>query len=200
MMGMFFFLTQFLQDVLHYSAIVTGLAFLPLTIVLFAASQFSARVLTSRVSAKIVMAVGLSFSTVGLLWMTELNASSVYLNLLGPLVLFGIGNGLAFVPLTTTALRGVAPADAGAASGLVNVFGSASRAAVAPAGSSPLEKVQHAFVVGADRGFLVAACFLAATVVLVLVAIRPQPKPAPVSQMEDLDAEAAELDASVSHA
>ncbi len=104
MMGMFFFLTQFLQDVLHYSAIVTGLAFLPLTIVLFGASQFSARVLTNRVSAKIVMAVGLSFSTVGLLWMTQLNASSDYFDLLGPLVLFGLGNGLAFVPLTTTAL------------------------------------------------------------------------------------------------
>ena len=148
--------------------------------------------LTNRVSAKIVMAVGLSFSTVGLLWMTQLNASSDYFDLLGPLVLFGLGNGLAFVPLTTTALRGVAPADAGAASGLVNVmqqvggalglavlvnvFGSASKAAVAPAGSTALEQAQHAFVVGADRGFFVAACFLAATVILVLVAIRPQPK------------------------
>ena len=216
MMGMFFFLTQFLQDVLHYSAIVTGLAFLPLTIVLFTASQFSARVLTNRVSAKVVMAVGLSFSTVGLLWMTQLSASSDYFDLLGPLVLFGLGNGLAFVPLTTTALRGVAPADAGAASGLVNVmqqvggalglavlvnvFGSAAKSAVAPAGSTALEKAQHAFVVGADRGFFVAACFLAATVVLVLVAIRPQPKPVAVAAGEDLDAEAAELGASVSHA
>ncbi len=219
MMGMFFFLTQFLQDVLHYSAIVTGLAFLPLTVVLFGSSQFSARVLTGRVSVKVVMAVGLSFSTVGLLWMTQLNASSAYFDLLGPLVLFGLGNGLAFVPLTTTALRGVAPADAGAASGLVNVmqqvggalglavlvnvFGSASRAAVSPAGVSALRRTQHAFVVGADRGFFVAACFLAATVILVLVAIRPLPKPAAVtgtaSGSPALDAEAAELGASVSH-
>jgi len=216
MMGMFFFLTQFLQDVLHYSAIVTGLAFLPLTIVLFASSQFSARVLTNRVSAKVVMAVGLSFSTVGLLWMTQLSETSVYFDLLGPLVLFGLGNGLAFVPLTTTALRGVVPADSGAASGLVNVmqqvggalglavlvtvFGNASRSAVSPAGTSAIAHARHAFVVGADRGFLVAACFLAATVILVLVAIRPQPKSAAVTEPADLDAEAAELGPAVSHA
>lgn len=190
MMGMFFFLTQFLQDVLHYSAVVTGVAFLPLTAVLFSASQFSARVLTGRVAARTVMAGGLTSSTAGLLWMTQLHATSGYLDLLGPLVLFGLGNGLAFVPLTATALTGVAPADAGAASGLVNVmqqvggalglavlvtvFGSASRGAVSPAGTSAAERATHAFVVGADRGFLVAAIFLAATVVLVLVAIRPQ--------------------------
>jgi hypothetical protein len=108
------------------------------------------------------------------------------------LVLFGLGNGLAFVPLTATALTGVAQADAGAASGMVNVmqqvggalglavlvtvFGSASRSAVSPAGASVAERAQHAFVVGADRGFLVAASFLAATVVLVLLLIRNQPR------------------------
>jgi EmrB/QacA subfamily drug resistance transporter len=210
MMGMFFFLTQFLQDVLHYSAVVAGLAFLPLTIVLFAASQLSARVLTARFPAKTVMAVGLTSSTLGLLWLTQLQATSSYSDLLFPLMLFGLGNGLAFVPLTSTSLRGVEPADAGAASGLVNVmqqvggalglavlvtvFGSASRSAVSPAGASAAEEAQHAFVVGADRGFFVAACFLAATVILVLVAIRPQPKTD--TALSDLDSEAAELNAS----
>ena len=190
-MGMFFFLTQFLQEVLHYSPLVSGLAFLPLTVVLFAASQLSARVLTPRLPAKTIMAGGLTSSTIGLLWLTQLSAGSSYLDLLGPLVLFGLGNGLAFVPLTSTSLRGVAAADAGAASGLVNVmqqvggalglavlvtvFGSASRSAVAPLGATAAGRVQHAFVVGADRGFLVAALFLAATVVLVLIAIRPTP-------------------------
>jgi len=192
MMGMFFFLTQFLQDVLHYSAVVTGLAFLPLTVVLFGASQFCARVLTGRLPAKTIMAGGLVFSTAGLLWMTQLQATSGYFDLLGPLMLFGLGNGLAFVPLTATALSGVTQSDAGAASGMVNVmqqvggalglavlvtvFGSASRSAVSPAAASAAERAQHAFVVGADRGFLVAASFLAATVVLVLVAVRNQPR------------------------
>ncbi len=213
MIGMFFFLTQFLQEILHYSAVVAGLAFLPLTVVLFAASQLSARVLTVRLPAKTVIAGGLTLSTSGLLWLTQLHATSGYFDLLGPLLLFGIGNGLAFVPLTSTSLRGVAPADSGAASGLVNVmqqvggalglavlvtvFGSASRAATSPAGTSAVERAQHAFVVGADRGFLIAALFLAATVLLVLVAIRPQPR---ADIESDLDAEAAELDASVANA
>jgi len=213
MMGMFFFLTQFLQDVLHYSAIVTGLAFLPLTAFLFAASQFSARVLSARLPAKTVMTGGLTLSTLGLLWMTQLHATSNYFELLGPLVLFGIGNGLAFVPLTTTSLRGVDPADAGAASGLVNVmqqvggalglavlvtvFGSASRSATSPAGTSAAAQAQHAFVVGADRGFLIAAFFLAATVVLVLVAIRPTAKPTvePTAKPTAKEAEPMALDA-----
>lgn len=211
MIGMFFFLTQFLQNVLGYSAIVSGLAFLPLTVVLFGASQVSARMLTVRLPAKVVMAGGMTLSTSGLLWLTQLHATSGYFDLLGPLLLFGIGNGLAFVPLTSTSLRGVGPADAGAASGLVNVtqqvggalglavlvtvFGSASRAAGSPAGMSVLQAKQHAFVVGADRGFLFAACFLAATVVLVVVAIRPTPK-----TVTDPDAQAADLGIEVARA
>ena len=193
MMGMFFFLTQFLQNVLGYSALVTGLAFLPLTVMLFASSQLSARVLTGRLPAKTVMVGGLTISTLALAWLTQLHAGSGYPALLGPLLLFGLGNGLAFVPLTGASLRGVAPADAGAASGLVNVtqqlggalglavlvtvFGTANRSADILPGVSAAEQAQHAFVVGADRGFAVAAGFLAATAILLLVAIRPQRRP-----------------------
>ncbi len=206
MMGMFFFLTQFLQDVLGYSAVVTGLAFLPLTIMLFASSQLSARVLTGRLPAKIVMVGGLTISTLGLLWLTQLHAGSGYPALLGPLLLFGLGNGLAFVPLTGASLRGVAPADAGAASGLVNVtqqlggalglavlvtvFGTASRSADMVPGAGPVEQAQHAFVVGADRGFAVAAGFLAATAILLLVAIHPQRRPADLDRTGTIPAEA----------
>jgi EmrB/QacA subfamily drug resistance transporter len=190
MMGIVFFLTQFLQDVLGYSALTTGFAFLPLTVVLFAASQLSARTLTQRFGPRTVMAGGLSSSTVGMLWLTQLSESSSYFSVLGPLVLFGLGAGLSFVPLTMMSLAGVDPRDAGAASGLVNVmqqvggalglailvtvFGSASKHAAAhpAAGASASEVARHAFLVGADRGFLVAALLLAATVVLVISAIR----------------------------
>ena len=190
MMGMFFFLTQFLQEVLGYSALNTGFAFLPLTLVLFGASQLSARTLTQRFGARTVMAVGLTSSTLGMLWLTQLSESSSYFSVLGPLVMFGLGAGLSFVPLTMMSLAGVDPRDAGAASGLVNVmqqvggalglailvtvFGSASRHALAhpAAGASSAEAARHAFLVGADRGFLVSALLLAATVVLVIAAIR----------------------------
>ena len=194
MLGVFFFLTQFLQDVLHYSALVSGFAFLPLTVMIFSSSQLVARRLAGRIASRTIIAVGLSMSTVGLLWLTQLDASSGYLSLLGPLLLFGLGNGTAFVPLSMMALKGVAPADAGAASGLMNVvqqvggslglavlvtiFGSASKSAVSPAGASAAERIQHAFVVGADRGFLVSAGFLAATLLIVLLAMRSdRPKP-----------------------
>jgi MFS family permease len=200
MMGMFFFLTQFLQEVLGYSALKTGFAFLPLTAVLFVASTLSARVLVERFRNRTLMTGGIALSTAGLLWLTQLSETSTYGSLLGPLLVFGIGNGIAFVPLTTAALDGVEPADAGAASGLVNVmqqvggslglavlvtvFGSASSHAAAnpDAGESARQIANHAFVVGADRAFFVATLFLAATMVLIRVAMRPtQSDPIPVA-------------------
>jgi EmrB/QacA subfamily drug resistance transporter len=200
MMGMFFFLTQFLQEVLGYSALKTGFAFLPLTAVLFVASALSARVLVERFPSRTLITGGIALSTVGLLWLTQLSETSTYGSVLGPLLVFGIGNGIAFVPLTTAALDGVEPADAGAASGLVNVmqqvggslglavlvtvFGSASSHAAAhpAAGETARQLTHHAFVVGADRAFLVATLFLAATMVLIRVAMRPtRSDPVPVA-------------------
>jgi EmrB/QacA subfamily drug resistance transporter len=194
MMGMFFFLTQFLRGVLAYSDLVTGFAFLPLTLIVFASSQLSARVLVDRVGAHRLMIIGITFSTLGMLWLTQLGEHSAYASLVGPLLVFGLGNGLAFVPLTTAALEGVAPADAGAASGLVNVmqqvggalglavlvtvFGAASKGADV-SGLSPAEAARHAFVVGADRSFWTATGFLVATWLLVTFAIRSS-RPEPV--------------------
>jgi hypothetical protein len=102
-------------------------------------------------------------------------------------VLFGLGNGLAFVPLTAASLHGVDPADAGAASGLVNVmqqvggalglavlvtvFGTASKHAGIVRGTAA-EQAQHVFVYGADRAFFVATLFLAATAQLVAIVVR----------------------------
>jgi EmrB/QacA subfamily drug resistance transporter len=180
MFGMFFFLTQFLQGVLGYSPVRTGLSFLPLTAALFLASQLSARGVSSRLGATAQMAGGVALSTVGVLLLTRLSVDSGYPEVLLSLVLFGIGNGTAFVPLTSAALAGVAPADAGAASGLVNVmqqlggtlgvavlvtvFGSASKqAAGTPA---------QVFTYAADRAFLASTLFLVAAVAMILVAVR----------------------------
>jgi EmrB/QacA subfamily drug resistance transporter len=190
MMGMFFFLTQFLQNVLGYSPLKAGLAFLPLTVMVFSSSQFSARVLTARYGTRTLVVSGITVSTIALLWLSTLSASSGYLALLGPLVLFGIGNGTAFVPLTAASLTGVGPADAGAASGLVNVmqqvggslglavlvtvFGAGSRSAAHDAlpGDTAAQHAQHAFVAGADRAVLAAAVFLAVTVIVAAVNLR----------------------------
>jgi EmrB/QacA subfamily drug resistance transporter len=202
MMGMFFFLTQFLRGVLGYSDLVTGFAFLPLTAIVFAASQLSARVLIDRVGAHRLMIIGITFSTLGMLWLTQLSETSSYFDLVGPLLIFGLGNGLAFVPLTTASLDGVEPADAGAASGLVNVmqqvggslglavlvtvFGTASKNAVADTDPSlsPAEAARHVFTVAADKSFWTATIFLVATWLLVAFAIKPS-KPEPILIRED---------------
>jgi predicted MFS family arabinose efflux permease len=203
MMGMFFFLTQFLQGVLGYSPLKTGLAFLPLTVMVFASSQLSARVLTERFSQRTLVVAGITVSTGALLWLSTLSADSSYLALLGPLVLFGLGNGTAFVPLTAAALSGVAPADAGAASGLVNVmqqvggslglavlvtvFGAGSRSAANDSlpGATAIERAQHAFVVGADRAILVAAVFLAVTVIVAATTLSGKtPRRSTASELE----------------
>jgi hypothetical protein len=194
MMGMFFFLTQFLRGVLGYSDLKTGFAFVPLTAIVFTASQLSARYLVERVGAHRLMMIGITFSTTGMLWLTQLGEHSGYLSLVGPLLVFGLGNGLAFVPLTTAALDGVEPQDAGAASGLVNVmqqlggslglavlvtvFGSASKSAAAdlPPGLSSAEAARRVFVTAADRSFWTATIFLAATLLLVTFAMRGERK------------------------
>ena len=205
MFGMFFFLTQFLQDVLGYSALATGLGFLPLTVALFVSSQASAR-LASRLPGRTLMVSGFSASTLGLLWVSQLSVHSGYLSVLGPLVIVGIGNGLAFVPLTALALTGVEPRDAGAASGLVNVtqqvggalglavlvtvFGSASHTALLHS-SGTADSARAAFVHGADVAFLVAAGFLVATSVLVAVTMRPAHDRGEAVDELDLDLELA---------
>jgi EmrB/QacA subfamily drug resistance transporter len=201
MMGMFFFLTQFLRGVLGYSDLVTGFAFVPLTVVVFTASQISARVLVDRLGSHRLMMIGVTCSMLGMLWLTQLGEHSGYASLVGPLVVFGTGNGLAFVPLTTAALEGVDPKDAGAASGLVNVmqqvggslglavlvtvFGAASRSAQADVrpGVSPAEAARRVFVTAADRSFWTATAFLFGTLLLVTFAMRPK-RPAAASPAE----------------
>ncbi len=187
MTGMFFFLTLFLQDVLGYSPIKTGLGFLPTTAALFLASQLSARVLVARYGGRRVMMVGATLSTLSLVVLTQLSTSSGYLAVLGPLLLIGIGNGLTFVPLTAAGLHAVQPDEAGAAAGLTNVaqqigaalglaalvtvFGSAMRTAEVTA-TNPVEQAHELFVAGADAAFTVGAMLLAATLVVVSTVVR----------------------------
>ncbi len=207
MLGMLFFLTQFAQLVLRYGPLETGLAFLPFTLSLFATSQLSARRLTPRYGGKAVMVVGLSLSTLAMLLLSRLSGTSGYLEILVPVVLFGSGNGLAFVPLTSASLAGVRPEDAGAASGLINVtqqlggalglavlvsiFGSAG--AVVEGRSAAAARA--AFASGADHVFAAATLLIGATVLILLVAMRGRPAGAPVApQASDLPEWVRELD------
>jgi EmrB/QacA subfamily drug resistance transporter len=119
--GMFFFLTQFFQDVEGFSALQAGLAFLPQTLVLFAMLLVVPRIVL-RVGTTRLLAGGLVTALAGMAWLSRLSAGAHYFpQIAAPLVLIGIGIGAAFIPLTAAGLAGVPANDAGAASGLVNV-------------------------------------------------------------------------------
>ena len=113
MFGMFFFLTQFVQEVLGLSPLLAGVSFLPMTAALFAVSRL-APVLLPRFGAKPLMVAGLIPVVAGMAWLSQLSPGSTYLSgVLGPMLLFGAGMGIVFVPLTMTSLAGVAPGGLG---------------------------------------------------------------------------------------
>jgi EmrB/QacA subfamily drug resistance transporter len=121
MFGMFFFLTFFVQQVMHYSALKAGLAFLPVAFIIGIVSQIVAQLLP-KVGPKILIVIGTSLMTLALLWLTTVNADSTYLNKIFPgMLILAVGMGFIFVPLTTVAVSKVADTDAGLASALLNV-------------------------------------------------------------------------------
>jgi EmrB/QacA subfamily drug resistance transporter len=122
MVGMFFFLTLFVQGVLGYSPLRAGIAFLPIAAAIVTSSQLAARSLP-RIGPKRLMTAGTVFGVVGLAWLTQVSVTSGYLDgILGPMLVFGLGMGLLFVPLTIIAVSGVPPHETGAASSLLNVM------------------------------------------------------------------------------
>lgn len=120
MLGMFFFIVLFVQNVLGYSPVESGLAFLPVTVAIAIGAGLSQRLLPV-LGPKPFMIAGSTLTGIGLFWQTLISPDSSYVSgVLGPMVLFGFGMGLNFVTLTLTAVSGVAQHEAGAASGLLN--------------------------------------------------------------------------------
>jgi predicted MFS family arabinose efflux permease len=118
--SMFFFLSQYLQGVHGFSPLQAGIAFLPMTAVLFSTVQAVPR-LTARWGDARLLVGGLTIALAGMAWLSRLDeATPFFPGIALPLVLLGVGMGTAIAPLTAAAIAGVAPADAGAASGLVN--------------------------------------------------------------------------------
>ncbi|MDX2758245.1 MFS transporter [Streptomyces europaeiscabiei] len=121
MFGMFFFIVLFVQNVLQYTPIEAGLAFLPVTVAIVTGAGLSQRFLPV-LGPKPFMVAGSTMVVLGLGWQTFISPDSSYAGgVLGPMVVFGFGMGLNFVTLTLTAVSGVAQHEAGAASGLLNV-------------------------------------------------------------------------------
>ncbi len=121
MFAMFFFMTQYFQGVMGYSPLESGLAFLPVTAVMFAVVRAVPR-LVPRFGSVRLLGGGILVALIGMAWLSRLAPdTSFFPQIVLPMTLLGIGIGSAMVPLTSSGIAGVHPDDAGAASGLVNV-------------------------------------------------------------------------------
>jgi Major Facilitator Superfamily len=121
MFGMFYFITFFVQGVRDYSALKTGVAFLPVAFTIGIVSQINAR-LMGRLGPKPLMITGTVLLTLSLLWLSTVEADSSYPGKLLPgMLVLAVAMGCLFVPLTVTAVSGVQNTDAGLASALLNV-------------------------------------------------------------------------------
>jgi EmrB/QacA subfamily drug resistance transporter len=119
--GMFFFLTLFVQNVLGYSPLKTGVAYLPMVSMILVATAAASQ-LVSRIGARPLMIAGSAASAGGMFWLSRVTEHSHYVSgLLGPMLLTAAGLGLIFAPLLLVSLTKVANNDTGVASSLVNV-------------------------------------------------------------------------------
>jgi EmrB/QacA subfamily drug resistance transporter len=120
MFSMFLMLTLYMQQVLGYSAMKTGVAYLAVAGTAILWSAVAAQLVT-RIGVKPVLTVGMTMLTGGLIYFTQVSVGGSYLgDLLPGFLLIGVGIGFSFVPISIAALAGVQPAEAGLASGLIN--------------------------------------------------------------------------------
>jgi EmrB/QacA subfamily drug resistance transporter len=181
--SMFFFISLYLQQVLGYSALRTGLSYLPLAFaIIFSAGAASQ--LVTRVGYKPPLTAGMLMIAGALIWFSQVSAGGSYLSdVLFPSILVGVGLGFAFVPVTIAAVAGTRPDEAGLASGLINtsqqVGGALGLAILAALANSKTADVlaggEHSRAValteGFQRAFLVGAGFALLAAVLATVMI-----------------------------
>ncbi|MFJ2577964.1 MFS transporter [Kitasatospora aureofaciens] len=122
MFSIFFFITLFVQNILGFSPLRAGFAFLPISVAIVTAAQIAARNQV-RFGPKPFLVTGSLLVTGGVFWATRIDLHTTYLSgILGPTLLFGFGMGSIFVPVTLTAVSRVAPHETGAATSMLNTM------------------------------------------------------------------------------
>jgi predicted MFS family arabinose efflux permease len=178
MLAMFFLMVQYLEDDLHLSPLMTGLAFLPMPLSIFGMSRIIPR-LVERIGAVRLVILGAALRVLAFLPLTQLNSGTPFVVVALALVCTGISAGLTFMPLTTLALRDVEPEHAGSASGLFQTMqqlGGAVGLAIV-ASTYAAFAVPGDFVIGGRAGFwsatLLSLLALAAVAALALRKRKP---------------------------
>jgi fucose permease len=187
----FFLLTLYLQEVLHYSALESGVAFTGFALTVVVVSNL-AQLIVTRFGVRPTLTAGLLASALSVAWLTRLPVEGHYFwDLFPAFVLGGAGMGLSFVPVTIASLTGVERADAGVASGLVNtsrqIGGAVGLAAVSAVAATSTSSFADAHSVAAtsgaalDHGFQTGLYALTGLLLLgvaiALTLVRPTPAP-----------------------
>jgi EmrB/QacA subfamily drug resistance transporter len=181
--AMFFFLSLYMQQVLGFDALKTGVSYLPLALMIIASAGVASQ-LTTRIGFKPVLISGFLMLTAGLVWFSQVSAGGSYVgDVLFPSIVVGFGLGLAFVPVTIAAVMGTKPQEAGLASGLINTsqqvggaLGLGILSAIATARTNHViagggHSQGFALTAGFQTAFLVGAAFTLAAAVLTAVLI-----------------------------
>jgi hypothetical protein len=170
--------TLYMQEVLHFSALQTGAAWLAASVTSMALAGLSQWLVTRR-GAGLVMAIGMTLIGAGIIWATQTPVDGHFLkNLAGPFLVAGAGTAFAFIPISVAALAGVEPHRAGLASGLLNTsqqiggaIGVAIASSVAASHTSSLLHAGHAMPAALTGGYQRAFGVLGAIALLALPAI-----------------------------
>ena len=176
--GFIFVGTLYMQQVLHYSALETGVAWLAASLSSIALAGLSQKLVTRR-GAKIVMTIGMTLIGAGVIWASQVPVDGHFLaNLAGPMVIAGAGTAFAFIPISIAALAGVAEDQAGLASGLMNTsrqlgggIGIAIASSVATGHANTMLHAGNALPAALTSGFQQALWVLGAIALLALPAI-----------------------------
>ncbi|ADB53194.1 MFS transporter [Conexibacter woesei] len=184
--SMFFFISLYLQQVLGFSALDAGLAYLPLAFTIIVSAGMASQLVT-RVGPKPILVLGLVLTAIGLLLFTQISPDGSFLgDVLVPSIVVAAGLGFSFVPLTITAVAGVTHNEAGLASGLINtaqqVGGALGLAILSSIANSRISHVlgdgppdpsavPKAMTEGFQLAFAVGAGFALIGVVIALIAV-----------------------------
>jgi EmrB/QacA subfamily drug resistance transporter len=178
MFGVFFFVSLYMQNILGYSAVEAGAAFLPMTLLIIVIAPMAGRA-SDRIGSRLLMTAGMGLLAVQLVYFSQLGQSASYWALLPAMIIGGVGMGLTMTPSVAAATRSVPVEKAGVGSAVLNAFrqvgGSTGIALIGAimAAEAGGRRTPEAFMDGFETSLLVAAVIALAGSIVAFVLVRP---------------------------